>query len=77
VHPLQIVDSTHLPMLAHDWSLTWIVTPDEAIATRVSRDQPAGLQWDNLRPEQLETIPVLRTLRANSTAAVTRPGQQG
>ena len=77
VHPLQIVDSTHLPMLAHDWSLTWIVTPDEAIATPASRAQPTGLQWENLRPEQLETIPVLRTLRAGSTAAVTRPGQKG
>ena len=63
VHPLQIVASAQLPMLTHDWSLTWIVTPDEAIATATQRAQPRGLQWEYLRPEQLKTIPVLRTLR--------------
>ena len=63
VHPLQIVASAQLPMLTHDWSLTWIVTPDEAIATSTQRAQPRGLQWEHLRPEQLETIPILRTLR--------------
>ena len=64
VHPLQIVASAQLPMLAHDWSLTWIVTPDEAIATSSQRAQPTGLQWEQLRPEQLKTIPVLRALRS-------------
>jgi 5-formyltetrahydrofolate cyclo-ligase len=63
VHRLQIVDSGQLPMLAHDWSLTWIVTPDEAIATQSPRPQPPGLLWEQLRPEQLATIPVLRTMR--------------
>jgi 5-formyltetrahydrofolate cyclo-ligase len=63
VHPLQIVESAHLPMLSHDWSLTWIVTPDETIATQSRHPQPAGLEWELLRPEQHETIPVLRTLR--------------
>jgi 5-formyltetrahydrofolate cyclo-ligase len=62
VHPLQIVDSGQLPMLAHDWSLTWIVTPDEAIATQLQRPQPAGLLWEHIRPEQFTTIPVLRTM---------------
>jgi 5-formyltetrahydrofolate cyclo-ligase len=66
VHPLQIVASAQLPMLGHDWSLTWIVTPDEAIATASQRAQPTGLQWEHLRPEQLETIPVLRLLRPNT-----------
>jgi 5-formyltetrahydrofolate cyclo-ligase len=63
VHPLQIVDSGALPMLAHDWSLTWIITPDEAIATQSRRPQPAGLLWESIRPEQCETIPALRALR--------------
>jgi 5-formyltetrahydrofolate cyclo-ligase len=66
VHALQIVASTELPMLAHDWSLTWIITPDEAIATLSRHTQPTGLQWEHLRPEQLEAIPVLRTLRPNN-----------
>jgi 5-formyltetrahydrofolate cyclo-ligase len=66
VHALQIVASAELPMLTHDWSLTWIITPDEAIATLSQRTQPTGLQWEHLRPEQLEAIPVLRTLRPNN-----------
>lgn len=67
VHPLQIVPDTELPMRQHDWSLTWIVTPDEAIATAAVRHQPPGLLWEYLRPEQLATIPVLRTLRPDET----------
>src|SRR5262245_42708650 len=63
VHPLQIVPSAVLPMLPHDWSLTWIITPDEAIATTTTGAQPPGLLWESLRPEQLATIPVLRTVR--------------
>jgi 5-formyltetrahydrofolate cyclo-ligase len=65
VHGLQIVPSTELPMRVYDWSLTWIVTPDEAIATTVRRAQPPGLLREHVRPEQLATIPVLRTLRSS------------
>jgi 5-formyltetrahydrofolate cyclo-ligase len=63
VHGLQIVPSVDLPMLPHDWSLTWIVTPDEIIATQSQHPQPTGLYWESLRPEQLQDIPVLRTLQ--------------
>src|SRR5437588_4577293 len=56
VHALQIVPSAELPMRVHDWSLTWLVTPDEAIATAAQRAQPPGLLWEHLRPEQLATI---------------------
>lgn len=62
VHGLQIVASAQLPMLSHDWALTWIVTPEEAIATRSTHVQPTGLYREQLRPEQLQTIPVLRTV---------------
>jgi 5-formyltetrahydrofolate cyclo-ligase len=44
VHAIQIVAERQLPMLAHDWSLTWIVTPEEALATQATRtymDPPA------------------------------------
>ena len=67
VHALQIVPSAELPMRMHDWSLTWIVTPDEAITAAAQRPQPSGLLWEHLRPEQLATIPVLRTLRLSSS----------
>jgi 5-formyltetrahydrofolate cyclo-ligase len=64
VHAQQIVPSAELPMRAHDWWLTWIVTPDNAIATAAQHVQPPGLLWEELRPEQLATIPVLRSMRA-------------
>jgi 5-formyltetrahydrofolate cyclo-ligase len=63
VHPIQVVDSSQLPMLSHDWSLTWIITPDEVIETRLTRSQPTGLEWAKVRPEQIESIPVLQKLR--------------
>jgi 5-formyltetrahydrofolate cyclo-ligase len=68
VHPLQIVADQQLPMLAHDWFLTWIVTPDEALATTRTRPQPAGIEWDQIRPEQWRTIPALRALRPEGKA---------
>lgn len=67
VHALQIVPETELPMRSHDWWLTWIVTPDEACAVPTAQTQPTGLLWDQVRPEQLATIPVLRALRATAT----------
>ncbi len=63
VHPLQVVEDSRLPMQAHDWALDWVVTEDEAIATHAMRSRPAGLDWDAIRPEQLETIPILRQLK--------------
>ncbi|WP_256872982.1 5-formyltetrahydrofolate cyclo-ligase [Candidatus Entotheonella palauensis] len=63
VHPVQIVADRQLPMLAHDWSLTWIVTPDEALTTQCDRMQPVGIEWNHIRPEQWRAIPALRALR--------------
>jgi 5-formyltetrahydrofolate cyclo-ligase len=68
VHALQIVPSAELPMRPHDWWLTWIVTPDAAVAAAARHTQPPGLLWEQLRPEQLEAIPVLRRARAAYTA---------
>jgi 5-formyltetrahydrofolate cyclo-ligase len=76
VHPVQIVESGQLPMLPHDWSLTWIVTPDEAIATRSQRPQPTGLLWEQLRPEQLGTIPILRAMQPGGHSPETTAPEQ-
>ncbi len=65
VHPLQIVEQDRLPMQSHDWALNWIVTPDEVIATNTTYQRPAGLDWDTIRSEQYEKIPILRKLRSN------------
>lgn len=63
VHPLQIVENSRLPMQPHDWALNWIVTSEEAIETNTSYPRPAGLDWNTIRPEQYEQIPILRQLR--------------
>lgn len=63
VHPLQVVEDWCLPMQVHDWALNWIVTADEVIETNTSFPRPTGLDWDSIRPEQLEKIPILRKLR--------------
>ncbi|MEG4285495.1 5-formyltetrahydrofolate cyclo-ligase [Microcoleus sp. A006_D1] len=63
VHPLQIVADSRLPMQPHDWALDWVVTPDEVIATNTVYPRPMGLDWEELRSEQLEKIPILRKLQ--------------
>ncbi|MBD1829253.1 5-formyltetrahydrofolate cyclo-ligase [Microcoleus vaginatus GB1-A2] len=67
VHPLQIVADSRLPMQAHDWALNWIVTAEEVIETNTTYPRPIGLNWDSIRPEQLEQIPILRKLREQLT----------
>jgi 5-formyltetrahydrofolate cyclo-ligase len=62
VHSLQVVAGARLPMLPHDSALDWIVTPDEVIETRTPYPQPAGLDWNAVLPDQIESIPVLRKL---------------
>jgi 5-formyltetrahydrofolate cyclo-ligase len=63
VHPLQVVDEGELPMTEHDSALDWIVTPDEAVETRTPYPQPSGIVWDAVRPDQFDSIPILRKLR--------------
>jgi 5-formyltetrahydrofolate cyclo-ligase len=63
VHSLQIVEDSRLPMQPHDSALDWIIAPDEVIETHTPYPQPARLDWDAVRSEQLEAIPVLRKLR--------------
>lgn len=63
VHPLQIVEKERLPMQAHDWALNWIVTSEGVIETNTTYPRPTGLNWDTIRSEQYQKIPVLRKLR--------------
>jgi len=63
VHPLQIVADSRLPMQPHDWALNWIVTAEEVIETNTMYPRPIGLNWEELRSEQLENIPILRKLQ--------------
>lgn len=63
VHPLQIVEDSRLPMLPHDWALNWIITTEGAIATHTNYPRPDGLDWEAIRPEQYNKIPILRRLK--------------
>ena len=64
VHSLQVVENSRLPMQSHDWALNWIVTAEEVIETNTTYPRPTGLDWDSIRLEQLEEIPILRKLKA-------------
>ncbi|MEM0981778.1 MAG: 5-formyltetrahydrofolate cyclo-ligase [Cyanobacteria bacterium P01_H01_bin.58] len=62
VHSLQVVTDDRLPMQHHDWPLDWIVTPDEVIPTHTQLPRPTGLDWNTVQPEQIQKIPILRSL---------------
>ena len=62
VHSLQVVEDSRLPMQVHDWALNWIITAEEVIETNIIYPRPTGLNWDSIRAEQLEKIPILRKL---------------
>jgi 5-formyltetrahydrofolate cyclo-ligase len=64
VHSSQVVDDGRLPMLAHDSALHFIATEAELIDTKTAYRQPAGVDWDEVQPDQYAGIPFLRELRA-------------
>jgi len=64
VHSSQVVDDRRVPMMAHDSALHYIATETGLIDTRTDYRQPAGVDWDNVQPDQYETIPFLKELRA-------------
>lgn len=59
VHQSQLLDDD-LPHADHDFSVDYAVTPDEAVTCAPDRQRPSGIIRANLRPDQLDTIPVLR-----------------
>lgn len=63
IHPLQLVETTQLPMQLHDWALDWLITPDAVLQTHTSHPRPTGLNWDDIQPDQYQKIPILRKLR--------------
>ncbi len=63
-HPIQIVPDGKIPMTRHDVPLDFIVTPEEVIPTARAFQRPAGILWDELGEEKLESIPALQRLAA-------------
>ena len=58
VHELQVTED-ELPEEEHDFRVDLIVTPDRIIECGTSR-RPAGLNWNELRPDQIAAIPALQ-----------------
>ena len=64
VHSSQVVDDARLPMMGHDSALNYIATETELINTRTAFAQPSGVDWERVQPDQYESIPFLKELRA-------------
>ncbi|HEY9086803.1 MAG TPA: 5-formyltetrahydrofolate cyclo-ligase [Anaerolineaceae bacterium] len=64
IHSTMVVPDERLPLQPHDTFLTLIVTEKEVIETHVAGQQPTGIDWDQIQPDQFDTIPVLRRLYA-------------
>lgn len=62
VHELQVLDE-QLPRQPHDFTVDYILTPERIIPCAKGRP-PRGIDWQVLDPELLNSIPVLRGLRA-------------
>ncbi len=61
VHSLQVVE--HFETDPHDVPLDVIATPDEVINTNTELSGPDGIRWEQISREQLEEMPILKTLR--------------
>jgi len=66
IHPLQLVETSKLPIQTHDWALDWIITPDQFIQTNTTHPRPTGLDWDAIQPDQYKKIPILKKLRSET-----------
>ncbi|MGW6022155.1 5-formyltetrahydrofolate cyclo-ligase [Streptomyces sp. NPDC055099] len=62
VHELQVIEDD-IPETEHDFSVDYIVTPDQVIHCP-DRRRPPGLVWDDLTPEKIAAIPVLAQRKA-------------
>ncbi|GAA1890828.1 5-formyltetrahydrofolate cyclo-ligase [Asanoa iriomotensis] len=64
VHEVQVRPSGAIPTTAHDVPLDFVVTPDRIIDCRTRRAArpEAGIRWDELTPEKITAIPLLRAL---------------
>ncbi|MGN9777434.1 5-formyltetrahydrofolate cyclo-ligase [Micromonospora sp. H33] len=62
IHQTQLLDE-ELPHAGHDFSVDLAITPTEVAACAPNRERPPGIIGASLRPDQLDSIPVLRGSR--------------
>ena len=68
VHDSQLVDDGELDTARHDVPLDLLVTPTRTIETEATAERPAGLYWDDIVAEKIESIPVLQRLKPGESA---------
>ena len=68
VHSSQLVDDSRVVIEAHDTPLDLIATEAELIRTNHPGRRPGGVDWDRVQPDQYESIPFLKSLRARMLA---------
>lgn len=64
VHSSQLVPEARVVMMPHDSPLDFVATEAELIVTGNTDPRPTGVAWDAVQPDQYDTIPFLRDLRA-------------
>ena len=63
VHDSQVVPEGTIEPDRHDVPLDLVVTPTRTIGTEATAERPAGLYWDDIAAEKIESIPVLQRLQ--------------
>jgi 5-formyltetrahydrofolate cyclo-ligase len=51
----------------HDFTVDYIVTPDEIIQCKGRRRRPQGIYWELLPAEKIAAIPALRKMKKHNT----------
>jgi 5-formyltetrahydrofolate cyclo-ligase len=64
VHSSQVVADGRIVMLGHDAPLDFVATEVEVIVTSTQYPRGSGVDWAQVRPDQMDDIPVLKTLSA-------------
>ena len=66
VHELQVRPARTIPLTGHDVPVDFVVTPDRIIDCRAAHGPraPAGIRWEDLTQEKIESIPLLAARRA-------------
>jgi 5-formyltetrahydrofolate cyclo-ligase len=62
VHDRQLVDRA-VPTTPRDVPIEWLVTPDRTHRAEPAGEKPAGVDWDALDGDRIDTIPILARLQ--------------
>jgi 5-formyltetrahydrofolate cyclo-ligase len=68
VHDLQVLDED-LPHQSHDFTVDYILTPERLIPCE-RMQPPTGIDWQALKPELRDSIPVLQRMSKKHNASI-------